>query len=302
MQKTKISVCIITCNQVKYIGECLESIIHQKGDFDLEIIIGDDMSSDGTTEIVKEYAEKYPNLIKPLLHAPKIGGTENYFAVHRAATGEFIVHCDGDDLLLEGKIQRQLNIMLSDKEIVQIWHRQHYINEKSERIGPFPRRYIAYIFSKKLKMEDLALSYGLIGQHSSLMYRKSAKSIYQRDRPTLDYFFALDLASKGTSIYLNEFWGCYRVVNNGSTTTNSSSIPMVDTALSDMLVYYAEKYPKLRNRLFANIFIKHLMLLYKKRTGNEEFLKNYTILRQYASWKSLWYMPKSLFISLLHKF
>lgn len=56
--KPFLSVCVVTYHQVKYISECLKSILNQKTNFQFEILIGDDASTDGTTEICKEFAKK----------------------------------------------------------------------------------------------------------------------------------------------------------------------------------------------------------------------------------------------------
>lgn len=54
----KVSVCVMTYNQEKYIGQCLESLVTQETDFDFEIIVGDDFSTDGTRDVIQEYQKK----------------------------------------------------------------------------------------------------------------------------------------------------------------------------------------------------------------------------------------------------
>ncbi len=54
----KVSVCVMTYNQEKYIGQCLESLVTQETDFDFEIIVGDDFSTDGTRDVIQEYTKK----------------------------------------------------------------------------------------------------------------------------------------------------------------------------------------------------------------------------------------------------
>ena len=57
----KLSVFVVTYNQEQYICQCLDSIVMQKTNFDFEIIIGEDCSTDSTATICDEYAEKYPD-------------------------------------------------------------------------------------------------------------------------------------------------------------------------------------------------------------------------------------------------
>src|SRR5450759_3411095 len=63
----KVSVCVVTYNQEKFIRQCLQSIVDQETDCDFEVIVGDDCSTDGTRDIVREFAERYPTMIKVIL-------------------------------------------------------------------------------------------------------------------------------------------------------------------------------------------------------------------------------------------
>ena len=74
-----LSVLIITYNQEDYIAQTLDSIISQIHEYDYEIIIGDDHSSDRTSIICKEYAEKYPDTIKYIYNDPNLGVIKNYY-------------------------------------------------------------------------------------------------------------------------------------------------------------------------------------------------------------------------------
>lgn len=95
-----VSVCCITYNHRDYIGRCLESLVHQNTDFEYEVVVHDDASTDGTQDIVREYAAKYPDLIVPILE------TENQYskgegaltsAILSAVSGKYVVEIEGDD-------------------------------------------------------------------------------------------------------------------------------------------------------------------------------------------------------------
>ena len=66
-----VSVSCITYNHAKYIRQCLDGILMQKADFQYEILIHDDASTDGTDDIIREYAQKYPTIIKPIFEKEK---------------------------------------------------------------------------------------------------------------------------------------------------------------------------------------------------------------------------------------
>ena len=107
----KVSVCVVTYNQEKYIGECLESLVTQKTDFPFEIIVGDDASTDNTPNIILEYQKKYPDIITPVLRQENLGPVGNTVDIYKSARGQYIAHLDGDDMALPGKLQIQANIL-----------------------------------------------------------------------------------------------------------------------------------------------------------------------------------------------
>lgn len=113
----KVSVCVVAYNHEKYIGQCLQSILDQNTDFDFEIIVGDDYSTDSTRTIIKDFFVKYPKIIKPLFHNTNLGPTKNYFLVHAEASGDYIAHCDGDDYWLPNKLAFQVGILHKRPEL-----------------------------------------------------------------------------------------------------------------------------------------------------------------------------------------
>lgn len=119
----KVSVCVITYNQEQFIGECLQSIVDQKTNFDFEIIVGDDCSSDRTREVIQEFQHKFPEKIRPVFQQQNIGrGCNNYRVVHRLARGTYIAHMDGDDKMEPGKLQRQSDFLDQHPECSMVVH------------------------------------------------------------------------------------------------------------------------------------------------------------------------------------
>ncbi|WP_254617165.1 glycosyltransferase family 2 protein, partial [Acinetobacter seifertii] len=82
INEIKVSICVVTYNQEKYLAECLEKLVHQQTNFSFEIIIGEDCSTDNTRAIVQEYYEKYPDLIIPILYKENVGAIENILQVY----------------------------------------------------------------------------------------------------------------------------------------------------------------------------------------------------------------------------
>ena len=103
---------MITYNHYNFISQAIDSILQQKTKYEYEIIIGDDYSKDGTQEILKEYKQKYPDIIKLILREKNIGATNNFYDVLLKCKGEYIAILEGDDFWCdENKIQKQLNFL-----------------------------------------------------------------------------------------------------------------------------------------------------------------------------------------------
>lgn len=122
MTREKVSCHIITYNQVNFIGKCIEGILMQKTNFDFEIVIGDDLSSDGTREILEQYAIQYPNLIKLNLRNNRgkgIPGKENFVSTLKMCRGKYITLCDGDDYWIDpNKLQKQVDFLENNPDYV----------------------------------------------------------------------------------------------------------------------------------------------------------------------------------------
>ena len=126
----KVSVCVITYNQERYIRKCLQSLVEQQTNFDFEIIVGDDCSTDGTQAVVREFVERYPQLVRALVQECNTGGSRNNLEVHAAARGGYVAHVDGDDYALAGKLQAQADVLDRDPACNAVWHRVDYFDDE----------------------------------------------------------------------------------------------------------------------------------------------------------------------------
>ena len=165
-KKPKVSVCVITFNQENYIGECLQSILDQQTDFDFEVIVGDDFSTDSTREVVAQFANRFPGKVIPLFYPEKVGGTQNFIAVHNRATGTYVAHIDGDDLALPGKLQAQADYLDAHSDCSVVWHRMHLFNDAGTLSKPnLPN--VGMFEDGKVHLSDV-LKFGSIAYHTAL--------------------------------------------------------------------------------------------------------------------------------------
>jgi glycosyltransferase involved in cell wall biosynthesis len=134
-QTVKLSVTVITYNQENFIRETLDSILAQELNVPFEIVIGDDASTDKTPEILKEYTQQYPEIIKPIYREKNLGHTGNYIETSREARGEYIAHLDGDDLMLPTKLQKQVDFLDKHPECAMVHHLVNFIDKKGNITG-----------------------------------------------------------------------------------------------------------------------------------------------------------------------
>jgi len=127
----KASVCITAYNQEKFISQALDSVLMQKTDFDFEVLIGEDDSSDNTRKIVQEYARHYPGKIRLFLNDRKNviyvhgrpTGRWNFINNIKHAKGEYIALLDGDDYWTDpNKLQVQVNFLENNADFAICVH------------------------------------------------------------------------------------------------------------------------------------------------------------------------------------
>jgi glycosyltransferase involved in cell wall biosynthesis len=121
MQKPLVSVTIITYNQVRFIRETLLSALDQAYE-NLEVVVADDCSTDGTRDIILELAHRYPDRLVCIFNQENLGITGNSNRALQACRGKYIAFQGGDDVFLPGKIQQQVEWMEVDENRVLCGH------------------------------------------------------------------------------------------------------------------------------------------------------------------------------------
>ena len=118
-----ISVFILTYNQEQYIGQAIESILNQKITFKVQLVIGEDCSTDATYAICEDYALTYPDKIKLLPSLGKnIGLLANYRRTLKECDGTYIAICDGDDYWTDDlKLQKQVDFLENNQDYTIVY-------------------------------------------------------------------------------------------------------------------------------------------------------------------------------------
>jgi len=112
-----VSVKMITYNHAPYIAQAIEGVLNQKINFPIELVIGEDCSTDGTREIVFDYQKKYPDIIRVITSDKNVGMRKNGYRTTKACRGKYIAFCEGDDYWHNpNKLQRQINFLESHSD------------------------------------------------------------------------------------------------------------------------------------------------------------------------------------------
>lgn len=208
-----VSICCITYNQVGYIAETLDGLLRQRTDFAFEIIVHDDASSDGTQDIVRHYAKRYPTLIKAILQV------ENQFSqgkqvspnfVWPLAKGRYIALCEGDDFWLDrNKLSRQVAGLDNEPDIDICFH-------PSIDLYPDGKQLLKCQIAGKAKQASFSQVVrgggGYMPTASILIRSPILQQLPEwfSLAPVGDYYLQMLGAKRGGALYLPQAMCCYR--------------------------------------------------------------------------------------------
>jgi glycosyltransferase involved in cell wall biosynthesis len=145
VKRPVVSVITITYNHADYIQRCIESVMMQKVKFPIEYIIGEDFSTDKTKDIVREYASKYPEIIRVITADYNIGMLANSARCMKNARGMYIALCEGDDYWTDPlKLQKQVKFLELKPEYVMCYHYCLIINAELKKERLIPNKKIDY--------------------------------------------------------------------------------------------------------------------------------------------------------------
>ena len=287
MKDILVSIQCITFNHVHYLQQALESFLMQKTDFGFEIIVHDDCSTDGTTEVLKQYAERYPETIVPIYEEEnqwkKTGMKPVFRRMTEMSRGKYIAYCEGDDFWQDPlKLQKQVDAMERCPEATFCYTGFQTVDNDGKA---FSRKEFeswngngvsGEIFFKLLE-NNIVLT-------PTTLFRKEVftSAIYLNTTLRLDYFAFLSAAALGTAIYLPERTACYRQTPTGAMATQ---LPWVQEKYFAIREYFIMEYALGHvNKPFSMAGWKTLvealnMSIRKKAAGDSTQLRNLLINR-----------------------
>lgn len=205
-----VSVLVPTYNHVGSIARCLDSILEQQTDFDFEVLVADDASTDGTSDIVREYAKK-DSRITPIIREHNLGVPSNTILVAKNIKTEFLITVEGDDFWCDSKkLQLQVDALRRHPGCSCCAHATDVRNESGDHLY-----YIERKIGKDEKEFDI---YHAPWCHiSSILYRNFLTSFTETQWKYFggDLLYLMYALDQGNMIYLNRVMSVYNVNNNG---------------------------------------------------------------------------------------
>jgi len=259
----KVSVALVTYNHEKYIADAIESVLKQQVDFDYEIIIGDDCSSDRTRNIILAFKKRYPYKFKLVFSKTNQGhfGRENIIQTINACSGDYVAYLDGDDFWTStNKLQLQVDLMEKYPEYSSCFHsvKRIYEDGHSDYFVP-PGRKITY------SIDDVLTNFTFIHTASFMFRRESLGGLpHWFSSITIkvdDWTLYVLCARNGPIAYINENMAIYRKHQLGLW----SGITHINQLLWDV-----------ETRETVNAYIGRKL----KKKGNRQLFRNHLVAAQ----------------------
>lgn len=202
----KVSVVTVSYNQEKFIAQALKSIVSQRTEFSFELIVSDDCSTDGTRDIIKQFAREYPEIVKPVLRKRNVGAVRNFVEAMQMAEGQYVALCEGDDFWTDdSKIQRQVDFLDGHQSHSLCFHPTRVFYEGGQGQDyeyPEEREPSKFTVGTLLQRNYI--------QTNSVMYRRKSYADVPMDILPLDWYLHLYHAQTGKVGFINQTMSAYR--------------------------------------------------------------------------------------------
>ena len=218
-KKPMVSISMLTYNHEKYIEQAIKSVLMQEVDFDYQLIIGEDCSTDNTRNIVIKYAQAYPDKIIAILNDKNVGMKENSINVRRYLNGKYITALEGDDFWTDKKkLAKQVVFLEKNLQYSAVAHKHYEVNENGNKItGEKLREYSTGYSKTNIYTIKEVEKYYLAAHTATILYKNfyktlSRKQIYYYNNNDIvgDRKLNLVLAYLGGIYKFNEYMSAYR--------------------------------------------------------------------------------------------
>ena len=212
----KVSVCMITYNHEAFIARAIEGVLMQKTDFETELIIGEDCSSDTTRNICREYRERYPEKIRLLAGDRNLGPMSNFLRTFEACDGTYVAFCEGDDYWTDPrKLQKQVEFLEENADYGMVHSDYDRVDQVSGKVRKFVHRHegkvvVGAVFEQLLGANSIGTA--SVCARTELV-RKGVELLQENAHARwriADYPLWLEISAHSKVGYLDESMAVYR--------------------------------------------------------------------------------------------
>ncbi len=220
MDNPLVSIRCLVYNHEPYLRQCLDGFVMQKTDFPFEAIVHDDASTDGSAAIIREYAGKYPDIIKPIFE------TENQYSKHDGSLArvmdaaihpdsKYVAWCEGDDYWIDPyKLKKQVDVMESNPEIGLVYTCASQFDQEKQClvVDSFGKAIDSYE-AELINNECITLT-TCVRKELLLSYREfyNCNQLWKRGWRTGDYPLWLYVCHYSKPFFIPEVTGVYRLL------------------------------------------------------------------------------------------
>lgn len=262
-----VSIDVLVYKQESYLRKCLDSLVCQKTDFKFEILVHDDASPDNSPSIIKEYEEKYPELIVPIYqienqYSKRVNMSWTY--QFPRARGKYIAFCEGDDYWIdENKLQKQFDIMEAHPECVMCTHMVQAVDETdSQELNTMPAKKMREgVYNEREWLELVAIGHPF----QTTCYFIKAEILkdclkegsripeFINTMPVGDKALGWLGISRGKLYYTNEIMSHYRSNAKGSWSERTAKDREYGVAYREKIIKASEEFNEYTNYVFDDI-------------------------------------------------
>jgi len=282
MEQTKfVSICCTAYNHERFIRQCLDGFMMQKTDFDFEVLIHDDASTDSTADIIREYEAKYPGIIKSIYqqenqYSKGIPISETY--LYPYAKGKYIALCEGDDYWTDPcKLQKQVDFMEANPEFSLCSHRYRIYDEETGQWSPdygesfFQENTEGIVFDNEFNFNKAWLT-----KTATVLFRKDAYEVsnlrhYKYFRDVHLFYHVL---KKGKGYCFNFDTAVYRKHANGIWSKKNFEYQALIHYKVFRELYQSNRNDLILKKIFLVYFMRYYNSVIKPNLAEKKITKN----------------------------
>lgn len=314
MPRPMVSVCVLAYKHREYIEKAIDSVLEQVCDFDVEIVVGEDCSNDGTKEILLDYEKKYPGKFVLLLNEVNIGANKNLYNVLTHCKGKYIANLESDDFWCDPyKLKKQVEYLEKNESVSAVGTNCYMYTEvngtSTKLVSLMP-----YECNRIYKFKDF-LKKGMFIHTNTLVYRNNipfSNEDFKKtllDGATMGDIFMRSCIYHGGSIYCsNDITLCHRQTPNLASSFQANQINnankytwMMINIVNALEKYFADNYDYQLIVVNRMAFLMFSYLMKRIKLDIKEYMQIYSKLA-FKHKIILFERVFSLFLAKLRKF